>query len=54
MLAEDAALASEFEQQLADDEEFAGDRRARLEFFYERTPYFDREYRLYPIARETN
>jgi hypothetical protein len=54
MLGEDAALASEFEQQLADDEEFAGDRRARLEFFYERTPYFDREYRLYPIARETN
>jgi hypothetical protein len=54
MLDADAELTREFEERLASDEEFAGNARARLEFFYERTPYFDREYRVYPIMRETN
>jgi hypothetical protein len=54
MLEDDPELAREFEERLASDEEFAGNARARLEFFYERTPYFDREYRVYPIMRETN
>ncbi len=52
MLADDAELAAEFRQKLLTDREFAGDPRARLEWFYEKTPYYDREYRLYPIARE--
>jgi len=52
MMDEDPALAAEFAERLAADEEFAANPRARLEFFYERTPYFDREWKLYPIGRE--
>ena len=52
MMEEDPALATEFAERLAADEEFAANPRARLEFFYERTPYFDREWKLYPIGRE--
>ena len=51
MLAADPALEAEFLARLASDPEFAADRTARLQWFYERTPYFDDEYRLYPIAR---
>ena len=54
MLENDPELAREFEERLTSDEEFAGNARARLEFFYERTPYFDQEYRVYPVMRETN
>lgn len=54
MLEADADLAREFADRLASDEEFAGDARARLDFFYERTPYYDQEYRAYPIMREMN
>jgi hypothetical protein len=52
MMEEDPELAAAFERRLAEDPEFAGNARARLDFFYERTPYYDRTYRLYPIARE--
>ncbi len=51
MLAADAALRRAFEQRLREDEAFAKDPRARLEFFYERSPYFDARYNIYPIAR---
>jgi hypothetical protein len=51
MLAADSELAREFEQKLLQDKEFSENARARLEWFYERTPYFDREYRVYPIGR---
>jgi murein tripeptide amidase MpaA len=51
MLEDDPALAAEFEKKLANDAEFAADPRARLHWFYTRTPYFDASYRLYPIAR---
>lgn len=52
MLAEDAALAAEFQKKLAGDPEFASDPRRRLEFFYERSPYRDERWNLYPVARE--
>jgi murein tripeptide amidase MpaA len=52
MLEEDPALKAAFETRLREDEEFAKDPGARLRFFYERTPYFDPSFRLYPIARE--
>jgi murein tripeptide amidase MpaA len=51
MLEGDPALASEFEKKLESDPEFAADPRARLHWFYTRTPYFDPSYRLYPVAR---
>jgi murein tripeptide amidase MpaA len=51
MLEADPELKQEFEQRLEADPEFAGDSRARLDWFYRRTPYYDDRYRLYPIAR---
>jgi hypothetical protein len=51
MLEADPELARQFEQKLLQDKEFSQSARARLEWFYERTPYFDSEYRLYPIGR---
>jgi len=52
MLEVDPDLRAEFERRLAEDAAFAGNPAARLRFFYERTPYFDDRYRLYPVARE--
>lgn len=52
MLDRDPVLASEFQERLAHDAAFAESPRARLEFFYERTPYYDRTWKLYPVARE--
>lgn len=52
MLASDADLRAAFEARLASDAEFAADPDARLAWFYERTPFYDQRYRLYPIGRE--
>ena len=52
MLEADPALRAAFEARLAGDAEFAADGDARLAWFYERTPFYDERYRLYPIARE--
>ena len=50
MLAKDANLKKEFEEKLK-DENFAKSARARLTFFYERSPYFDKRIGLYPVGR---
>lgn len=50
MLAADPALRARFEARLQDPE-FAASPAARLRFFYELTPYFDSEYRRYPVLR---
>jgi len=52
MLAADPVLKAEFEARLAADPAFAANGDARLQWFYERTPFADDRYRLYPIARE--
>ena len=52
MLAQDSALKRQFEAKLAAEPTFAADGNARLAWFYERTPYFDDRYLLYPIGRE--
>jgi hypothetical protein len=52
MLAADPALKAEFEAKLAAEPRFAADPDARLAWFYERTPFYDDHYLLYPIARE--
>lgn len=52
MMAADPALKAEFEAKLASDATFAADGDARLQWFYERTPFYDDRYRLYPVARE--
>ncbi len=51
MLAADVGLKAEFEQRLQSDAEFAKDPKQRLRFFYERSPYFDSSYRVYPIGK---
>lgn len=53
MLAADAGLRAQFEAKLAAEPGFAKDAAARLAWFYERTPFYDDRYRLYPIGRET-
>jgi murein tripeptide amidase MpaA len=52
MLAADPALKAEFEARLRADPEFAGSEYRRLSFFYERSPFYDQRYLLYPIGRE--
>ena len=52
MMASDPALKAEFEAKLASDPAFAADAEARLAWFYERTPFYDDRYRLYPVGRE--
>ncbi|RMH20838.1 MAG: carboxypeptidase [Acidobacteria bacterium] len=52
MLRQDPELEAAFNKRLAEDPDFAADPRARLRWFYERTPFFDSRWRLYPVARE--
>jgi Zinc carboxypeptidase len=52
MMARDPAIKAEFEAKLAADPAFAKDATARLEWFYQRSPYYDVRYLLYPVGRE--
>jgi hypothetical protein len=52
MLARDASLKTAFEKRLREDKAFADNPTARLQWFYERSPYFDQRYLLYPVGRE--
>ena len=52
MLAEDPKRAEEFREKVESDADFRADPRARLRWFYQRTPFYDERARLYPIARE--
>ncbi|WP_168076939.1 M14 family metallopeptidase [Caulobacter sp. SSI4214] len=52
MMAADPTLKAAFEAKLAAEPAFAADPEARLAWFYERTPFYDDHYLLYPIARE--
>ena len=40
------------EAKLAAEPAFAADPQARLAWFYERTPFYDDRYLLYPVGRE--
>jgi len=51
MLASDSRLREEFEKKLATDAAFASNPRARLQFFYQRSPYWDKQMNLYPVGR---
>ena len=52
MLENDPALKAEFEKRLKDDAGFAASPLRRLQFFYERSPFYDDRYLLYPVGRE--
>ncbi len=53
MLGADPELGEEFESRIHTDRAFASDPRARLNFFYSRSPYWDDRMNVYPIARIT-
>lgn len=54
MMAKDESLKREFEQRLVNDPKFAASANARLQFFYERSPYWDAQMNLYPVGRITS
>jgi hypothetical protein len=51
MMAEDPRLAREFQARLESDSTFAGDARARVDFFYRRSKWADPEASLLPVGR---
>ncbi len=52
MLASDPQLKALWESELEASPELRVDPRARLEWFYKRSDYFDQNYLVYPIGRE--
>jgi hypothetical protein len=54
MLEESPALREEFHRRLEQDERFRQNPRERLQWFYQRTPFFDERWRLYPVGREVD
>lgn len=54
MMSRDESLKREFEKKIESDPKFAASPSARLNFFYERSPYWDDELRLYPVGRLTS
>ena len=52
MMKEDEKLRKEFQAKLETDPDFAASPRDRLLWFYRRSPYIDKEWNVYPIARE--
>lgn len=53
MIKENPELLEEFNQKLKSDSAFAANPYQRLMFFYQRSPYWDRDKDLYPVARVT-
>ena len=54
MMEKDPELRAEFQTKLSTDAAFAASPAARLEFFYKRSPYWDQQMNLYPVARITS
>jgi hypothetical protein len=52
MLVKDPALAREFEEKLKLDDHFRDNPKERLQWFYQRTPFYDDRAGFYPVARE--
>jgi hypothetical protein len=51
MIAADPKLKQEFDQKLASDPQFAQSRSARLNWFYQHSPWWDSRLGLYPVGR---
>lgn len=49
----DEKVRAEFEHKLSTDKDFAASAEKRLDFFYEKHPSWDEQYRLYPVYRAT-
>ena len=52
MLKDDPKLADEFREKLAKEDAFRSSASERLRWFYEKTPFADERWKLYPVARE--
>lgn len=52
MLVQNPDLAVAFKNKLASDKDFADDPRARLAWFYQQSPFYDRNHRRLPIMRQ--
>jgi hypothetical protein len=51
MMENDPELKKEFDEKLKSDEAFRNNPRTRLDFFYGRSPYPDKQQNVYPILR---
>jgi hypothetical protein len=51
LLRERPELRREFEERIASDTAFAASPRARLNFLYQRSPWYDSNINIYPVAR---
>jgi len=51
MLKDNQKLRDEFHSKLDSDENFRNDSLERLDFFYRKSPYFDKDEKVYPIMR---
>lgn len=51
MYEENPDLRKEFDEKVKSDSSFAADSYKRLNFFYERSPYYDKAYKVYPVVR---
>ncbi len=51
MIAENPSLKNEFEKRKKDNPEFAKDQYAQLQWFFERSPYWDKKKDVYPVGR---
>lgn len=51
MLKDDPTLREVFFERVSNDDAFSKDPGLRLDFFYQRSPYFDKAERVYPIMR---
>ncbi|MCX8104468.1 MAG: M14 family metallopeptidase [Ignavibacterium album] len=54
MIENDPALKNEFYKKLETDEKFRNNPLDRLDFFYQRSPFFDKRENVYPIMRILN
>jgi hypothetical protein len=54
MLAEDPALAEQFKKAMEENPSMAQNSNAILTWFYERTPYYDQKYLVYPVGKIIN
>ncbi|MBN1302760.1 MAG: M14 family metallopeptidase [Melioribacteraceae bacterium] len=51
MYSNNKKVKAEFQAKLRSDSVFADSPRQRLDFFYEKTPYYDDHYNIYPVLR---
>jgi hypothetical protein len=51
-LKQDKKLKAEFEEALAQDKKLASDAQAKLQWLYQRLPYYDQKYLKYPVFIE--